>query len=542
MKRTLLLSTAIYFATLGLSAQSFTVINKNGEKTGFNNVDVESIEFSTKTLDPAPVYTTIDFNSVLQSITPADGAVDLTLNPTGLGKIVIELNGRFMIDEKANHEIVLGNSESALFSRRPNAEGMYIYRDMLAGKTSFTYEFNLDGFTTPGYYYLYIPEGTYTDTNGNPLGATSRVYYIDAPAPVESYVATPTPGTIEQLDVVTLKYDNYPVISIGAGAKAYVRKAGSSNPEAILTPDVTEDGTITFTIQPAITTAGTYSISIPAGTFTLRTEEGAKSYLNKEINLVYELEGAAQLPPKVGDFYYSDGSWNSMLVDKGDVKPIGVVFYLGQAGEFGDSKDNYKTKAGEAMSDFHGYVVAFKDATIVNGEMTTVSWSPFNGNDPGAGCSSETTDFKGYTNTLAIKERADKDFNGLSADSSNFPAAYYATEYFENQVPAPAQSSGWFLPSAYQLKYIYDKVYFDPQNGDDNAICVEKSLKKLADIGGAEMYVRDSEYWTSTEQYDSNGKSYRAYYVCFDSSNFKPGFISELNKNWDLRVRSILAF
>lgn len=90
--------------------------------------------------------------------------------------------------------------------------------------------------------------------------------------------------------------------------------------------------------------------------------------------------------------------------------------------------------------------------------------------------------------------------------------------------------------------YIWDKVYFDPNNGDENAAYVQKSLRQLSEVGGAEMYVRDSEYWTSTEKYDNYGNSYRAYYVCFDESNFLPGFVADYNKNTGMKVRSILAF
>lgn len=530
-------------AALSLSAQSFTVINKNGEKTGFNNEEVQSIEFSTSSLDPAPVYTTIDFNSVMTEITPADGQIDLTAYPQGVGRISINLDGVYVIDEKAGHEIVLGDTEKTLFSRKANGEGMYLQRDVLSGKTSFTYEFSTSGITTPGFYHLFIPEGTYTDSKGNPLGATSRVYYIEVPAPAQTYVATPAPGTVEKLEEITLKFENYAVVDATVGAKIYVRKAGNSIPEAILSPVVSEDGTITLSVSPSISAPGTYNITIPAGTFSIRTEAGAKAYMSKEISLVYEIEGAAQLPPKVGDFYYSDGSWSTSLVDKGDVKPVGVIFYLGEATEFGDHASKYTVKDGSAaMDEFHGYVVALRDATLVDGYNEDVWWSFFNGGDKGCGCSAETDDFLGYTNTKAIKARADRDYGGLSKENSNFPATWYATEYFESQVPAPAQSSGWFLPSAGQMKYIYDKVYFDPNNGDPNAACVEKSLKQLENAGGAEMYVRDSEYWTSTEKYDSYGGSYRAYYMCFDSSMFKPGFISDYNKNSGMKVRSILAF
>ena len=30
--------------------------------------------------------------------------------------------------------------------------------------------------------------------------------------------------------------------------------------------------------------------------------------------------------------------------------------------------------------------------------------------------------------------------------------------------------------------------------------------------------------------------------MCFDSSNFSPGFVSDYNKNTGMKVRSILAF
>lgn len=540
MKRSLLIAT-IAFAALSAGAQSFTVINKNGEKTGFNNSEVESIEFSTSSLDPAPVLQTIDFGSVMESIEPAEGLVDLTANPKGIGRISINLDGVFMIDEKASHEVVLADTEKTIFSRRPNAQGMYLNRDVMTNKTSFTYEFAVDGFTTPGFYHLYIPEGTYTDTKGNPLGATSRVYYIEVPAPAQTYVATPAPGTVEKLEEITFKFENYPVVDATVGAKVYVRKGSNTNPEAIISPVVGADGTVTLSVSPSISAPGAYNVIIPAGTFSLRTEQGAKSYMNKEISLIYEIEGAAQLPPKVGDFYYSDGSWSTLLVDKGDVKPIGVIFYLGAANTYKDNASNYTVKDGsKAMDEFHGYVVALRDATVVDNYNESVNWGPFN--DSNCRCSSETDDFLGYNNTKAIRARADQDFGGLSNNNNNFPATWYATEYFESQVPAPAQSSGWFLPSAGQLKYIWEKVYFDPNNGDENAAYVEKSLRQLSEMGGAEMYVRDSEYWTSTEKYDNYGNSYRAYYVCFDESNFLPGFVADYNKNTGMKVRSILAF
>jgi hypothetical protein len=70
---------------------------------------------------------------------------------------------------------------------------------------------------------------------------------------------------------------------------------------------------------------------------------------------------------------------------------------------------------------------------------------------------------------------------------------------------------------------------------------LEDSFESLGDMA-EQMYTRDSEYWSSTEQVDSFATTVRAYYVCYDSSNFKPGFTAWYNKNTEFRVRAILAF
>ncbi len=50
------------------------------------------------------------------------------------------------------------------------------------------------------------------------------------------------------------------------------------------------------------------------------------------------------LPPKIGDFYYSDGTWSADL--KTEVNPIGVVFYVGEATSFKDNRRFIGLKTG----------------------------------------------------------------------------------------------------------------------------------------------------------------------------------------------------
>lgn len=543
MKRTLLIASTIALTALTAASQSFTVYNKNGKSKGFNNEDVERIEFSTSNLPEEPAPAVINFREKMTAIAPVDGTIDLTANPQGLGVFNISMQGIYMVNTETPKNIVLGSLAGDVFSCKADDPGMILNRDVLGGTTSFTYRFNVDGFTTPGYYYLLIPEGTYVDTNNNPLSASVHVYHIEVPAPAQTFTSTPAGGTVESISEISLKFDSYPFVDMAHAAHATITKSGSSQIVKDVVPTVGEDGTISLTVDPAITEAGTYNVNISGGTFALRCEEGGKAYTSEEVNIVYEIAGATQQAPKVGDFYYSDGTWNTYLVDKADAQPIGVIFYLGAATQYDDNAGSYYVKDGsEKMSEFHGYVVALRDATYADGDNEGVTWSFWNGNDPGCKCSSDITDFKGYSNTASIIQRANDEKGGLSDASNNFPATYYATTLFEQEFPAPAQSSGWFLPSAGQLQYIYDKVYFDPNNGDPNAACVEKSLNKLSEKGGMPMYTRNSEYWTSTEYYDNYGMSYKAYYSCYDSSMFDPGFISDYNKNAQFRVRAILAF
>lgn len=547
MKRQLLIATLAAVSALSLSAQSFTIFKKSGEAVSYNNSTIDRIEFSINSMpeDPEPPEVTlIDFNTYMTELKPMEGIINPKTTPLGLGRISISMEGVYYQNSNSQQKITLSNSEGVVFAKGPTDDGMYIYRNVMDNSTEFVYEFNPDGYLTPGNYSLYIPEGIYVDTNDNPLSCKICIYLIEQPAPAQAYVTTPAPGTIETLEEVTLRFNNYIVTETTSSLSASVKNAQSGT-SSVAAVNVLSDGTIAISLSPALTTPGTYNITIDKGGLRLQPRDGddGKQYLNDEINLVYEIEGAPVLPPKIGDFYYSDGTWSPYLIERAGIDPIGVVFYIGEASEFGDHADYYKVKDGSAaLSEFHGYVVALRDATCINDENTSVPFSFFDGNDTGCGCSTEVEDFLGYNNTLSIRQRAERDFGGLSAETTNFPAAYYATDYFESQVPAPAQSSGWFLPSAYQLQYIYDRVYFVPNGGDDTDPCVDNSLIKLVDKGGMQMYVRDSEYWTSTEQYDSSGCSYRAYYMSFDSSAFDPGFVSWLNKNQKCRVRSILAF
>lgn len=285
------------------------------------------------------------------------------------------------------------------------------------------------------------------------------------------------------------------------------------------------------------------SLTAAAQSFTVHTKSGETvTYQTADVDSV--VFHADQTPetttPHIGDIYYSDGTWSTQL--KTDATPIGIVFCVGIAADYNDRVAYYNQKDGTTpLSNFHGYVVALKDATLTaDGSNDGVWWSAFDSNFEGTGGSVSTTDFLGYTNTQSIVATALRDKGELSASTNNYPATYYATTLYEATCPAPAQSSGWFLPSVGQMKYMYDRVYFD-EDGSGRT-CLENTFATLGEELAQPLYAADSEYWTSTEKIDSYGTSTWAYYFSFDSSQFSPGFSADYRKNTAMRVRSVLAF
>ena len=146
-----------------------------------------------------------------------------------------------------------------------------------------------------------------------------------------------------------------------------------------------------------------------AQSFTVHKKSGETIEYNiSEVDsLVFHETATPEQPaaPRIGDFYYADGTWSTAL--KAEGTPIGIVFYVGEATDFGDHAAYYKQKDGTTpLGEFHGYVVALNDATYFDGEQHTVWWSAYNSNDEGMGCSTTTTDFLGYTNSRSIVTNA----------------------------------------------------------------------------------------------------------------------------------------
>lgn len=188
-----------------------------------------------------------------------------------------------------------------------------------------------------------------------------------------------------------------------------------------------------------------------------------------------------QRNPEVGDFYYQDGTYAATYTASDSNPCIGIVFAVGA--QAGDEAANYDNK----LSDIKGYVLAAKDAA---GEGR---WSDVALTAAIEGTSSSETDYLGYKNSIAIKGAL-----GENEYKAKYPAAYACTSFAE--LTAPANTSGWYLPSVKQLDDIA-KLYYTAANGETPAAdgILKTNLKQLGTVEALmQNNGEDGYYWSST--------------------------------------------
>lgn len=216
---------------------------------------------------------------------------------------------------------------------------------------------------------------------------------------------------------------------------------------------------------------------------------------------------------QVGDYFCSSGNASGWYIIPKELAPtesdncIGIVLKAGRdtEGNWADNGD-YKLKgSATSMSEVHGYVLALRDA------HAGCPWGSF-GTE--VGCDrNQTTGFNGYSSTQTIVAKVQ---GGNLQDA--FPAAYYATTGYEAQYPAPANTSGWFLPSGGQCQYWinYRDVIFE-------------SIQNAGGDGWKDWY------WSSSE--GGSSPAYDAYLL-----RMRYGDMSYVYKYDRDAVRACLAF
>ena len=193
--------------------------------------------------------------------------------------------------------------------------------------------------------------------------------------------------------------------------------------------------------------------------------------------------------PKVGDLYYSDGTYSKTL-EPGKT-PIGVVAYVTDPSKHAEG-EIFETDHGGG----HGLVLCLKNAAS-HVKWSTEKVTKFSGQwvTDLAGLK-RLNNVSGYSNTATLAANADR-----------YPAAAAAKNYKE--LPAPAGTTGWFLPSAQQWVKMMEglggldesEIAWRNNFGYwDGAIDKwENALKKAGSGKYDSMNDDDYTFWSSTE-------------------------------------------
>jgi len=209
----------------------------------------------------------------------------------------------------------------------------------------------------------------------------------------------------------------------------------------------------------------------------------------------------------VGDYYFSDGSFadkNAELTTEQAKACIGIVFFRNRHNDDGSDYSD----SGINQQKCNGYVVALTD-------VGNLRWSTEDFNETGVSTSDK--DWNGYANQKILEER------GIN----KYPAAKGCKDYGTgsgSKFAAPTGSSGWFLPSAGQLKHLYDNK--------DNISGQMDKCRNWSEESNIGWFSTDWYYWSSSEN-----SEYSAWDV-----NFEYGGTGTNRKYRTDAVRAVLAF
>lgn len=250
------------------------------------------------------------------------------------------------------------------------------------------------------------------------------------------------------------------------------------------------------TAKVTATTSGAWSV--PGGS------------AQKSATCVVTVKKAGAADPKVGDFYYSDGTWSSEL--DGSKTVIGVVFSTENAtGQDAKLRTDYPTAT-------NGLVVALAEYTANHGYLSgqyTSEWLRGKGYD----IFSEST-ILGYSLTFGLGEyRAEKggDYARMFDKTTGVAAQHNAA------CAVSGSASTWYVPSFKEMHLLYE-----------NMTVVNASLSAAS---GTQMST--GSYWLSSFMVANkyNDLTYRSFEM---SSGSWSGTQPVATK--DLPVRVVLAF
>lgn len=302
----------------------------------------------------------------------------------------------------------------------------------------------------------------------------------------------------------------------------------------------------TIHIAAAAVMAAASVLSVSAQTFTVYPKNGVPvTYAPSDIDHIQFFEGQPDpivVEPKVGDIFYSDGTWSTKL-DKSK-EAVGVIFWLGDpTAQDAALKRDYPECT-------HGLVIAAKP------NMNAYAWQiGVDSSSPTVGeWITANTDYKsvssqygydtrrnliaGYNNTKALEAYNNSEYGQISPVMSVVRALA-----FRNENPAPEGTSGWYLPSVKEMTLVLNEeidgevLLYNNSEKDKcmkNAPVIEAALRLIPDSEPLSRATWSFDYWTSNEW-----TADQAYMVSSDSGT---AMCTDKTNTHNQVVRCILAF
>lgn len=328
-----------------------------------------------------------------------------------------------------------------------------------------------------------------------------------------------------------------------------------------LSPYRAEDGSYRYILpnsyEGKVRWCYTYEEKTFGGECTVSSQATGTRYAQVEtVNAgEYSLDKAAP-----GDFYCSKESngTNAGYVLPQDAvavleqhRCIGIVFHVGQHKTDQSNYSQPLTDDGPTIPDgkVHGYVVALTDVHDGSSDRLRWEYGPKNEYNHVVGTSTSASDWQGYSNSLKFHEFVKNEDNKAAGwEMKHFPAALACETYgnrttdrdgnpadgkydWQKPLAAPKNTSGWFLPSCGQLRYLYQNrsVLSARMTDVKNSTPTDCGYKEYIKWFSTSLY-----YWSSTE---SSSGPRNAWDVGFYRGS---GYSNR--KTYTDDVRAVLAF
>ena len=313
---------------------------------------------------------------------------------------------------------------------------------------------------------------------------------------------------------------------------------------------------VTFHVEATATDGATYkSEDITVSTKGYLFEAGQCKTLKRTLTKVVPIMGDKTATQAVkGDYALADGTFiskDATLTDEQKANVRGIVFWTTADSNTSGTTPAKLTNDAIMVKDFpnfnHGLIVSLKDVdqTMWQDSYTkTASWQisdAFNADDKidyksiasNGDADAPINYILGYQNTKILKA-----YNAsLASGSDNTVLPISLLETFSTNNPAPANTTGWFIPSVKELTLLYgvdkDDVY---KNGLGNSTKTE--MNTILESLGTDFAdtLSNGYYWSSSE-------CENVFYAF--SLRFLNGDVTHTQKNYSAYsyyVRAVCAF